>query len=133
MDNDKPLDEDLAEVEREGQMLVDRNIKARKELDDSNTALNDYEAKVATGAERALNFVRQYRNPTQPNPEAPLAGDVAMQPLPEEPPVFTTVTDTDLNPGNTSGGAVDAPIAEEFSTEFVEGDPAIAAGTTEGE
>lgn len=126
--DDKPLDQDIAEVEREGQMLVDRNIRAREELDASNKALDDYETKVQTGADRALNYIRQYRNPSQSNP-APIAPDVAATAPATEPPVFTTVDSLDVNTSTTSGGSVES-IPGEFNTEFEAGDEAVAAGDT---
>lgn len=128
-DQDKPLEQDIAEVEREGQMLVDRNIRAREELAASNQALDEYEAKVGEGAARALNYIRQYRNPTQTNPAAPLAPDVAAPPPAEEPPVFTTIDTLDADTSNTSGGFVES-VPGELNTVFEAGDEAVAAGDT---
>lgn len=119
---DQSLDLDLAEVEREGQKLVDENIDLRARLAANNAALDEYEAKVSQGADRALAFVRQYRNPAAPNPP-PIAPEVAAPPPAEEPPVFTDVSSPVLAPDETSGGF--APIiAEEFVLPGVDDAPA---------
>jgi hypothetical protein len=110
---DQSLDLDIAEVEREGQKLVDENIDLRARLAANNAALDEYDAKVSQGADRALAFVRQYRNPAVPNP-APIAPEVAAPPPAEEPPVFTTIDSPVLDPMDTSGG-----FAPEIAPEFV--------------
>jgi hypothetical protein len=101
---DLSLDVDVAELKREAQKAVDRNIRARQELADSNAELDAVEAKIAAGSQDALDFVRAYRNPVKPNPAEPIAPDVA-QPAPAaEPPVFTDVATAELTPDTTSGG-----------------------------
>lgn len=104
---DLSLDADIAAQRHEAQKAVDRNIRARQELADSNAELDAFEQKVAAGAQDALDFVRTYRNPTVANP-APIAPDVAEQPPAVEPPVFTSIDSTELADGSTSGGVVDA-------------------------
>lgn len=86
---DKPLDEDIAELNREGQKAVDRNIRARQELADSEAELDAFLAKVASGSQAALDYVKAYRNPAEPTPEpiAPEAHDDSL-PMPDDLPIY---------------------------------------------
>lgn len=100
---DRPLDEDVAELEREAQKAVDREIAARAELDAAiKNRVSVYE-KIGAGADRARAFIDAYVNPAQPNPE-PVAPDVAAPAPAVEPPVFTDVASAELTPVDTSGG-----------------------------
>ncbi|HYD87103.1 MAG TPA: hypothetical protein VEA80_06500 [Vitreimonas sp.] len=110
---DQPLDADVAELEREVQKAVDRNVRAREELAASNAELDAVEAKIADGAQKALDFLRAYRNPVTPNPAEPIAPDVAAPAPAAEPPVFTDVASPELTPETTSGGFAET-IGETF-------------------
>lgn len=108
---DAPLETDVAELKREAQKAVDREIAARVELDAAISNRVAVRAMIGGGSADALAFIDAYTNPTVANP-APIAPDVAA-PLPvDEPPVFTTVDDLQVDPENTTGG--DAGMAVEF-------------------
>lgn len=111
---DRPLDEDIGALKHEAQKAVDRNIRARQELADSNAELDAVEAKIGAGAQDALDFVRAYRNPTTSNPP-PIAPDVAEAPPASEPPVFTDVSSATVTPSDTSGGFAESGVADEFT------------------
>ncbi|MFN3465302.1 MAG: hypothetical protein ACK4X1_14630 [Terricaulis sp.] len=111
---DQPLDADIAAVRHEAQKAVDRNIRARQELADSNAELDALEIKIGAGAQDALDFVRAYRNPTTSNPP-PIAPDVAEAPPASEPPVFTDVSSATVTPSDTSGGFVESGVADELT------------------
>jgi hypothetical protein len=105
-----------------GPSLKPFRFEIPRRLAANNAALDEYEAKVSQGADRALAFVRQYRNPAAPNPP-PIAPEVAAPPPAEEPPVFTDVSSPVLAPDETSGGF--APIiAGEFVLPGVDDAPA---------
>ena len=103
MAEDVPLSEDVVELNREAQRAVDRVIAARVELAAAIENVNDVRVKIAEGSASAVAFIDNYMNPTVPNPP-PVAPDVAAEPPAEEPPVFTTVDDTDVALDNSSGG-----------------------------
>jgi hypothetical protein len=108
---DNTLDEDIIALEHEAQKAVDREIAARVELDAAINNRVAVRAKLSEGSARAIAFIDQYVNPTEPNPE-PIVPEVA-QPAPaEEPPVFTTVDTGDISPDNSTGG--ESEVAEEL-------------------
>lgn len=102
--DDLPLDEDVAELNREAQRAVDRVIAARAELAASIENINAVRAKIADGSNAAVAFIDAYMNPTVPNPPEPVAPDVAAPPPAEEPPVYTTVDTITVEATNSSGG-----------------------------
>lgn len=108
---DLPLADDTAELKREAQKAVDREIAARVELAAAIENRVSVRALIGAGSAAALAFIDAYTNPTVANPE-PIAPEVAAPPVDVEPPVYTDVTDIEVNPGNTSGG--DASIDGDF-------------------
>lgn len=107
---DLSLDEDIAEIHREGQKIVDEETRIRGMLADVIARRVAYREKVAAISPQAVAFIDNYVHPTVANP-APLAPEVAAPPPAEEPPVFTTVGVAELSPETTSGGA--APVVDE--------------------
>jgi hypothetical protein len=110
---DLPLDEDIAELNREAQKAVDREIAARIELDAAISNRVAVRAKLSDGSGAAIAFIDNYVNPVKPNPE-PVAPEVAAPPPAVEPPVFTSVDSADLTPETTSGGAAEV-VADELN------------------
>lgn len=103
MSDDKPLRDDVAELNREAQKAVDRVIAARVELAAALENINTVRGLIEDGSAAAVLFIDNYMNPAVPNP-APIAPDVAADPPPEEPPVFTDVATATLDAATTSGG-----------------------------
>lgn len=124
MAEDVPLSEDVVELNREAQRAVDRVIAARVELAAAIENVNDVRAKIAEGSASAVAFIDNYMNPTVPNP-APVAPDVAAEPPAEEPPVFTTVDDTDVALDNSSGGEAET-VDEAFEVLVPEAEAPVA-------
>jgi len=114
MDNVK---DDLRAV---AQKMADRNVAARAELASSNAEIASFLADLDQADSDAHAFLKQYQDPTQPNP-TPVAPEVAAPAPAEEPPVFTDVTSTELTPGATSGGSAD--VHEDLDTTAVVAPP----------
>lgn len=125
---DLPLDADVAELRREAQKAVDREIAARIELAAAIENRIAVRAKVAAGAADAVAFIDNYVSPVVPNP-APLAPEVAAPAPAIEPPVFTTVESAELSPETTSGGR--APVIDDLLD--VPEAPAPVETSSEGE
>jgi hypothetical protein len=118
---DLPLSVDIAEVNREAQVAVDRVVRARVELSAAIQNVVEVRGTIALGSAAAVGFIDDYMNPAVANPE-PVAPEVADETLPpeEEIPVFTTVEEPEVNFVNTSGGEVETELAiEEMEEEFV--------------
>lgn len=123
---DLPLDADVAELNREAQKAVDREIAARAELDAAIQNRIAVRAQIADGSAAAVAFIDAYVNPTAPNP-APIAPEVAAPAPVEEPPVFTEVVSDTLAPDETSGGF--APVIDAgFTLPDFTGDTVVAEG-----
>ena len=107
MAEDLPLSDDVAELNREAQKAVDREIAARVELQASIDNRIATRKSIADGSKAATDFIDAYVNPAVPNPP-PVAPDVAVPAPPETPtsgtPVFTDVSTDVLTPDTTSGG-----------------------------
>lgn len=101
---DLSLSDDLAEVRREIQKRVDRVVAARVELDAAIADLADGREQVLSKSAAAVAFIDAFNNPLAANPP-PLEPEVAAPPPAVEPPVFTTVTEPEAAPTNTSGGS----------------------------
>lgn len=101
---DLSLDEDIAEVHREVQKVVDAEIAARVALDTAIANRVAVRAKVDGVSAMAVAFIDNYVSPVVANPP-PLAPEVAAPPPAEEPPVFTSVETSELSRETTSGGA----------------------------
>lgn len=110
--HDLPLADDVAELKREAQRAVDREIYARSELEAAIVNRVAVREKIGAGSADAIAFIDAYTNPALPNPSEPIAADVA-GPAPEvEPPVFTDVSSIELTPDSTSGGFAGEGVAE---------------------
>lgn len=106
---DLPLEQDIAEIEREAQLAVDGEIKARAALEQAIARRVDVYNKIGEGAARAKAFIDAYVNPAQPNPE-PIAPDVAEPAPATEPPVYTDVSTPGADVVDTTGGVADVAI-----------------------
>lgn len=113
MSNKDDVVKEQQDVQIVVQRAVDRNIAARAELDASNKELEEVREALVGGDAATLAYLDQYRNPSLPNPPAPLVPDVAAPPPAEEPPVFTSVDSTTLDTATTSGGSAET-IADNF-------------------
>lgn len=109
---DRPVGDDVAELNREAQKAVDRVIAARVELAAAIDNINSVRQQIADGSAAATAFIDNYMSPSLPNPP-PVAPEVAAPPPAVEPPVFTTVDDTTIAIDNSSGGTAPV-IADEF-------------------
>lgn len=109
--DDLPLGDDVAELRREAQKAVDREVAARAELAAAIENRQNVRAMIAGGSAEAVAFIDAYVNPAVPNPE-PVAPEVAAPPPAVEPPVFTSVDDANVAPDNSSGGS--SAVAEEL-------------------
>lgn len=133
INNDLPLDADVAELRREAQKAVDREIAARTELAAAIANREEVRAKVAAGAADALAFIDAYVNPAVPAP-APIAPEVAAPAPAVEPPVFTTVDSADVAPDNSSGGVSEVAPELEVLPPVEDGEaPADGAIGSQGE
>jgi len=111
MAEDLSLDEDVAELNREAQKAVDREVAARAELAAAIENRVAVRAKIAGGSADAVAFIDNYVNPVVAAPP-PIAPEVAAPAPAVEPPVFTTVDDANVAPENSSGGV--SVIADEL-------------------
>lgn len=124
---DLSLDEDVAELKREAQKAVDREIAARVELKAAIDNRISVRAKLAGGSAEAVAYIDSYVNPAAEAP-TPIAPEVAAPAPVVEPPVFTTVDDTNVTPENSSGGVATVADALTVVDATATGDSTAAAG-----